>query len=554
MDTEQFIEKANLIHGNKYDYSKVNYINAKTKVIIICKEHGEFEQTPTGHLSGRGCPVCRYVKSSSATRKGLNQFIVDSKNVHGDKYDYSKVNYVNNRTKVCIICPEHGEFWQRPDKHILRKQGCPYCSGNAKRNINSFVEDARRIHGHKYDYSKSVYRGIHEKLCIICPEHGEFWQAPNDHLHGQGCPGCKGRKIWDTRGRLTVEDVKKQLYDKYGDKYDYSLFTEYSNNRIKIPVTCKNHGVFYVSVNNHLRGRECPSCSHFISRPENEIYEYICQFIPSEDVIKRDRTVLSDNKELDIYIPKLHVAIEYNGLRWHSEEFNKNKNYHLNKLTECNGKGIKLIQIFEDEWIERNEIVLKKIKHILGFDDNSVIYARKCSIMEISYELARNFLEKNHIQGFVSSTKYFGAFYNESLVGVMTFLKERKDMWNLTRFATDNNKRCIGLAGKLFKAFLTVYNPKCVKSFADRRWTLSKEENVYTKLGFTLSEELRPDYRYVNGQKREHKFSYRKDKLHKKYGVPLEWTEKQMTEHLGFYRIYDCGLLRYEWKKEKEED
>ena len=161
------------------------------------------------------------------------KFINKAKQIHGNKYDYSKVEYKNNRTKVCIICKEHGEFWQRPDKHILRRQGCPHCSGNAKRDINSFIEDAQKVHGDKYDYSKSVYNGIHDKLCIICPEHGEFWQAPNDHLHGQGCPGCKGRKIWDSRGRLSVEDVKKQLIEKYGNKYDYSLFTEYENNRTK---------------------------------------------------------------------------------------------------------------------------------------------------------------------------------------------------------------------------------------------------------------------------------------------------------------------------------
>lgn len=548
MNTKDFIEKARNVHGDKYDYSKVSYINAKTKVCIICKEHGEFWQTPAGHLSGRGCPICRYIKSSNATRKTKDQFIKDAKMVHGEKYDYSKVEYKNNSTKVCIICPEHGEFWQRPDKHVLRKQGCPYCSGNAKRDVDSFIKDAKRVHGDKYDYSKSVYNGIHEKLCIICPEHGEFWQAPNDHLHGKGCPRCRGRKIWDARGRLSVEDVKKQLIEKYGDKYDYSLFTEYENNRMKIPVICKSHGVFYVSVNNHLKGRECPSCAHFISRPEIEIYEYLCNFISKEDIIRRDKSVLG-NLELDIYIPKLKIAIEYNGLRWHSEEFNKDKNYHLNKLLRCNEKGIKLIQIFEDEWIEKKEIVLKKIRHILGFNKGEKVYGRKCNIMEIEKRTAYDFLEKNHIQGSVDSSVAFGAIYNNTLVGVMLFTEESEGKWNLTRFASDNDKRCIGVAGRLFKSFLNAYNPKYVKSFADRRWTLSDKKNIYVMLGFKLAEVLKPDYRYVNGQKREHKFGYRKARLNKKYGLPLELTERQMTLKLGIYRIYDCGLFKYEWYK-----
>ena len=484
------------------------------------------------------------------------EFIEKSKKVHGGKYDYSKVIYINPKEKVCIICPIHGEFWQKPYNH-LNGQGCGRCrydmlSSKYKKTTEEWIEEAKSVHGNKYDYSKVNYNLCQDKVCIICPRHGEFWQRPLSHIQGQGCPHCYNEsKIWKyILGNNKFIEKSKEIH---GDKYDYSN-VHYTATRKKVKIICPIHGEFEQTPEHHLQGKGCPRCGHNLSKAENEIYEYICQFIPLEDVIKRDRTILNDNKELDIYIPKLHTAIEYNGLRWHSEEFNKDKNYHLNKLIECNSKGIKLIQIFEDEWIERKEIVLKKLKHILGFDNSSVVYARKCSIMEINYKLARDFLEKNHIQGFVSSTKYFGAFYNENLVGVMSFLKEKKDMWNLTRFSTDNNKRCIGLAGKLFKAFITAYNPKYVKSFADRRWTLSKEENVYTKLGFTLSEELRPDYRYVNGQKREHKFSYRKDKLHKKYGVPLEWTEKQMTKHLGFYRIYDCGLLRYEWKKEKEED
>ena len=315
----------------------------------------------------------------------------------------------------------------------------------------------------------------------------------------------------------------------------------------------KIHGEFEQTPEHHLQGKGCPRCGHNLSKAENEIYEYVCQFMPKEDVVRRDRTILSDNKELDIYIPKLNIAIEYNGLRWHSEEFNKDKNYHLKKLIECNNKGIKLIQIFEDEWVERKEIVLKKIKHILGFNDGKKIYARKCVVNEVDKHVAYDFLDKNHIQGSVGSTLFFGGFYNDKLVAVMGFNQDSEGCWNLTRYASDNDTRCVGLAGKLFKAFLTAYNPKYVKSFADRRWTLSEEDNLYVQLGFELAEELRPDYRYVNGQKREHKFNYRKNKLHKKYGVPLDMTEYEMTHMLGFYRIYDCGLLRYEWKR-KEED
>ena len=544
MNTEQFIEKAKKIHGDKYDYSKVDYVNPKTKVCIICSEHGEFWQKPYNHLNGQGCSKCRYETLSNKYKKSTEQFIEEAKKVHGNKYDYSKVDYNLCQDKVTIICLKHGEFKQRPLSH-LQGQGCPKCGKKHKISLEDFIEKAKKVHGNKYDYSKVKYVNNKTNVCIVCPTHGEFYQTPKKHLVGHGCPKCGGSfKLTN----IMFIDKAKQIH---GDKYDYSNVT-YINSNTKVTITCHKHGEFQQLPHDHLQGKGCPTCAHFISRPEIALYEYICNFISKDDIIRRDRTVLG-NLELDIYIPKLKIAIEYNGLRWHSEEFNKDKNYHLNKLIKCNEKGIRLIQIFEDEWIEKQEIVLKKIKHILGFNDGEKIYARKCEVKEIDKHLAYEFLDKNHIQGSVDSSVAFGCFYESKLVSVMLFTQESKDNWNLTRFATDNDIRCIGAAGKLFKAFLTVYNPIYVKSFADRRWTLSEENNLYVQLGFELAETLRPDYRYVNGQKREHKFGYRKDKLHKKYGVPLEWTEKQMTEHLGFYRIYDCGLYRYEWHK-KEED
>ena len=181
---EEFIKKSRAVHGNKYDYSKVEYVNGQTKVCIICPEHGEFWQTPGNHLSGSGCPKC-----SGKNKKTTLEFISDAVKKHGNKYDYSKVNYTNNHTKICIICPEHGEFWQTPNKH-LRGDGCPYCSFNKKLDTVKFIERAKMVHGDKYDYSKIDYLNNRTKVCIICSEHGEFWQTPANHLMGVACPKC----------------------------------------------------------------------------------------------------------------------------------------------------------------------------------------------------------------------------------------------------------------------------------------------------------------------------------------------------------------------------
>ena len=183
---EEFIKQAKQVHGNKYGYSKVIYVNNHTKVCIICAEHGEFWQKPSDHLKGCGCPKCKGV--SKLTKE---EFIEKATSVHGNKYDYSKVEYVNNKTKVCIICPKHGEFWQKPNCHLSGDR-CPKCSKYRNSyTTETWVQKAKEIHEDKYDYSKVNYLNAYTKVCIICPIHGEFWQTPLNHIFSQTiCPKC----------------------------------------------------------------------------------------------------------------------------------------------------------------------------------------------------------------------------------------------------------------------------------------------------------------------------------------------------------------------------
>ena len=212
----EFLKRANEVHNNYYDYSKVNYINSETKVIIICPIHGEFEQTPSNHLRGQGCPVCAgNIKSNTA------EFIEKARQVHGDEYDYSKVNYVNALTKVTIICPIHGEFEQTPGKHLIGC-GCPNCKGNLisqqkTSNTAEFIEKARQVHGDKYDYSKVNYVNALTKVTIICPIHGEFEQTPNNHLYGKGCPGCNSSRLEEQVQLFLNQNRIKFVYQKSWD-------------------------------------------------------------------------------------------------------------------------------------------------------------------------------------------------------------------------------------------------------------------------------------------------------------------------------------------------
>lgn len=187
--TNEFINKANEIHKNKYIYSNVEYINSKTKICIICLIHGEFWQVPSKHLMGQGCPKC------SGRYKTTEEFIKEACYVHNNKYNYSKVCYVKAKEKVCIICPEHGEFWQTPLDH-LNNHGCAKCYLNIINkdkllNTEEFIKKSISVHGDKYDYSNTNYTKSKNKICIICPIHGEFWQKPNDHLNKRvGCQKC----------------------------------------------------------------------------------------------------------------------------------------------------------------------------------------------------------------------------------------------------------------------------------------------------------------------------------------------------------------------------
>lgn len=542
---EKFIKKADRVHNGKYDYSKVEYVDSLTKVCIICPEHGEFWQTPQAHARGNGCPVCANKKRGDTFRSNGEMFIKRASEVHNNKYVYDKTSYINAMTKVPILCLEHGTFWMTPTNHLLG-QGCPKCAGrglNTTDIISMFIEK----HGKKYNYSKVEFNKMHEKVCIICPEHGEFWQTPSKHLLGQGCPKCAIESRAEEKN-IGNEEFIRRAREIYGDKYIYAD-TRYTRMEDKVKVICPVHGEFWQKPYDHLHGHGCPKCGLIESRGETEIYEYVCNLIGKDNVEHSNRSIL-DGYEIDVYVPSLKIGIEYNGLKWHSDRF-RSKNYHIMKTAKANDKGVKLIQIFEDEYINSKDIVLSKIKSILHVNnDLPISMARKCNIKEIDKASAKEFINKNHIQGYKGCSIAIGCYDGDKLIGVMTFERD-SDEWVLNRFATDINRRCPGVGGKLFSFFVKNYKPSLVKSYADLRWTVDKKNNLYSKIGFKLESVLKPDYKYVQASRpteRIHKFNMRKKLMEKRYGVDHNLTERELTENLGYYKIWDCGMLKYVWK------
>lgn len=258
--TADFIRRARDVHGNRYDYTKVFYVAARSKVVIICPEHGEFKQIPAGHLSGRGCHECGGNKPLTIAR-----FIERASKKHGNHYDYSHVQFQNVESKIEIICPDHGLFFQQLMSH-LKGFGCPQCgrintANKLSHSIQRFIEDAKRAHGNKYDYSQVRYVNALTKVTIICPDHGPFDQKPSNHIRDVGCPKCGDESAAMIRTRTTEEFVQ-EAKEVHGALYDYSK-VDYKSSHKHVEIICLVHGSFWESPVNHVRGNKsgCPGCA-----------------------------------------------------------------------------------------------------------------------------------------------------------------------------------------------------------------------------------------------------------------------------------------------------
>ena len=362
--TSLFIEKAILKHGNKYDYSKVEYRASHTKVIIICQEHGDFEQSPTNHLTGNGCPKCAAKYSRGKYRlTTLETFLNQAFEIHQIKYDYSKVDWKNTYTKITIICPIHGEFTQIPQNHIRLKCGCRKCGREiAKSKVNKyntdyFIENALKVHGDKYTYTNSLCINSTHKVEIECPVHGMFPQPANQHLQGHGCPQCNFDQMAKDRA------MGKELFiikakEKFGDKFDYSK-VEYINGQINVILSCSLHGDFEVTPNNHLSKKSgCPTCN------ESKLESELAAILEKQNVRfeRQKRFKWLGKQSFDIYLTEHSVAIECQGVQhfkpvdfagkgeeWANESFEINKKRDYIKLEKCLSNNIKMIYVIDNE-------------------------------------------------------------------------------------------------------------------------------------------------------------------------------------------------------------
>ena len=357
LNNELFIEKSRNKHGNRYDYSLVEYINNVVKVKIICTKHGVFEQNPNNHIKGSNCIKCSYEFKSDLTKS--NDYLTKFKKIHGDKYDYSLVEYKNNKTKVKIICPEHGIFEQRPDSHIIG--GCLECSGNKKMTKDDFIKKSIKKHGDKYDYSLVEYKNSHQKVKIICPEHGVFNQIVASHINGRGCYECLPNFGY------TEETIIAKFNEVHNNRYDYSL-VEYKNSHQKVKIICKRHGIFEQKPFKHIQNQGCPICK--LSKGILKICNILDNNNINYEIEESIEGCVSKNNiklRFDIFIPDMDLYIEYDGEQhfrpvssWGGDEsFNDLKIRDNIKNEFCKNNNIKLIRISYLDNIE------EKIKEVI---------------------------------------------------------------------------------------------------------------------------------------------------------------------------------------------
>lgn len=608
-----FIGRVTNVHNGYYTYKDVHFVNNYTKVSVTCPIHGDFLILPKNHLKGQGCPICGKNKAKQYHRGNYQNFVSNLFKKFGEQFsvpnikeeyvnehstitlqcnkcgkiyhiepnyilsnkfsgcndcnykiDYEKLNSFNKTNNqivpfedlrdkrtdcVTMICSIHGEYKARIKSILKGKCQCKKCNGYKK--LIGEVEFKERLYNKFGNIVKPIskYYGTNYNMTFQCNKGHIFDSTPNTFFRGNlhlPCPVCSKEALAKKQTK-TNEQFKADVIKLYGkEKYDISN-TIYVKSDRPIIVKCNECGRYFTIVaNSFLRGHGCPYHNCNSSIKEKEIKELIENW--GFDCLSNCRNVLPSGKELDIYIPSKKIAIEFDGLYWHNE-LNKSKNYHINKTIECEKLGIKLIHIFEDEWINKKEIVASLLRDFLGYNDIT-INIDDCIVKTVNKDKAKEFLNENHILGNCYSTMRYGLYQNNELISIIT-LSKSSNSYTLLRYCNKTNCNVNGSFEKLFDKFIKEYNPNVVITSIDRRYINDKSiiDNGFIKHGTT-----KPTFYYVVGMERKDKSELTKKKLFDEYDYKQEVTLHQFCLSKKWYRIYDCGRIIYKWTNNKHND
>ena len=533
------------------------------RLTVRCERHGEFMTTLKAmQKSKTGCPACAVEQATSQQRLTKELFVQRSVEKYGDLYDYSLVNfdgYTSNQHKVTIVCKEHGGF-TKSVKRFLGGEGCPRCSREASVKQendmfwSSLLEQLKQVNP-SLGFSQAEFQGIAKKIKVICPTHGEQWCGIKLLKSGKGCSECYRESL-----KYSRDEWLKKFEETHGThKYKYLRMDERPSSRGVVDVWCNECEItFSQEISSHSLGHGCPMCkiksvASGPSKQELEVLDFI-KTLTNHEVNSQVPVLLGEKRfVLDIVCPDLKLAVEFNGVYFHSQRFLKDTRYHLNKTKAAAEQGWHLVHIFEDDWKFRNAAV----RHMLSnrFGQIKKVGARKTRVVPVDKETAVAFYQDYHVQGSsrTPNQTHYGLSHEGELIAVMSFSQHaskrvvlEESEWELVRFASRYSVQ--GGASKLFKAFVKECSPTKVVSFSMNHLFTG---GVYSNLGFTVECVLPPDYTYVDKRtgRRLHKAGFQHSVLKRRFKDDyIEGaTERQICESLGYYRIYDCGKTRWTW-------
>lgn len=479
-------------------------------------------------------------------------------------YDLSHAVYAGQNQKVAFVCPVHG-LQHMDAKNMQAGKKCYLCSlaertrprMTQRKVLERFVE----AHGNTYDYSAVEYKGQQTPVAIGCSLHGTFWQKPEYHWTGSGCPTCFHEFRRGSGQRDSLSSFVAKATELWGQAFDFSDVV-YKNSQTRIVVTCTTHNSKCETKPNWLLNgyNPCPQCNHMKSKGEAEVFDFMTNLTCAE---ARNRTILKP-KEVDIYLPDPKLAIEYCGEFWHStgnkEDERKKRKNHIEKYKLCREQGVRLITLWESEWEEHNYAVRRLLRNAVGKSKGKLM-ARKCELRKVTNAEARVFYDRYHPQGGAGSGEHYALFWKGKMVACMRFVLGANDrgagaanrVWTLGRYAT--RITVAGAASRLFKAFVQEHNPPVVKSFSDNRFF---EGGMYEQLGFVLEAEVTEDYQVwspkIGMRPKSHYQRRQLPKRLQEHGISEVFdpetdprTEAEMTYLMGARRLYDCGKKRWLW-------
>lgn len=464
----------------------------------------------------------------------------DPVNVKHAGLDYSRPEtcegWNGRQTKVRIWCRNHNEFFTQHAGNHLSGQGCPKCGAalrTAKKTKGDPLADFRRVHGDTYDYARVAYVNSHTPVDVICREHGAFPVRPNAHLRGSGCPTCwqNRRKAFGAARNTTFRDVFAERAARvHGGAYAVLSAPEHAHDTVALH--CPRHGPFSQKAYSHLDGHGCPACGKVTSYAQRDL----AAFVEGLGVaVEHDNSTVLGGLHIDIWVPGRALGIEYHGQHWHTEARVGNK--HREKWERAERAGVRLIQVFDFEWLGNRAAVENRLRAILG--GGPVYSARRCEVSEINRATATAFLKQWHSQGAGARGEvFFGLVQGGELLACAAFGQsrfKRGEPWEVLRYASIGRVR--GGFSRLFRAFCRTHKPTGVVSYCDLRWG---DGRVYSASGFTLDGVTAPDYWYADGERCVSRYTAQ----HR----PMGQTEREWASAHGYAKVLGVGHQRWVWR------